>query len=75
MSDTETDDTVQPGINPPVFYPSIVAIGLLVVFAIALPDTAGDFFSAMQAWLAATFGWFYLLCVTAFLVFCIFSCS
>lgn len=71
MSDTETDDTVQPGINPPVFYPSIVAIGLLVVFAIALPDTAGDFFSAMQAWLAATFGWFYLLCVTAFLVFCI----
>ena len=62
---------VQPGINPPVFYPAVVLIGLLVVFGALFPDAAGAFFSAMQSWLVETFGWFYLFCVTAFLVFAI----
>tara|TARA_B100002049_G_scaffold58119_2_gene41687 strand:+ start:1469 stop:1750 length:282 start_codon:yes stop_codon:yes gene_type:complete len=62
---------VQPGINPPVFYPAVVLIGLLVVFGALFPDAAGAFFSAMQSWLVETFGWFYLFGVTAFLVFAI----
>lgn len=68
MSDSET---TKAGINPPVFYPAVVMIGILLVFGASFPEAAGNFFEAVQAWLLATFGWFYLICVTSFLVFAI----
>lgn len=68
MDDSET---VKAGINPPVFYPAVVLIAILLVFGAAFPEATGSFFETLQAWLLATFGWFYLICVTAFLVFAI----
>ena len=68
MSDTQPRKA---GINPPVFFPSVVVVGLLVIFAAAIPDTANAFFSSMQSWLIDTFGWLYLAAVGIYLIFCI----
>ncbi|MGN8157531.1 BCCT family transporter [Salinisphaera sp. RV14] len=66
-------DTIQTkaGINPPVFFPSVVVVGLLVIFAAAVPETANRFFGAVQSWLIGKFGWLYLASVGVYLVFCI----
>ena len=68
MSDSEP---VKAGINPPVFFPSVVLIGVLVVFGALFPDMANSFFSGMQSWLIDTFGWLYLGAVGVYLIFCI----
>lgn len=71
MSDNESEDHIKAGINPPIFYPAVILIGALVIVGVLAPEQSGQFFSAMQSWLTATFGWFYLICVTAFLIFSI----
>ncbi|ROO26662.1 choline transporter [Salinisphaera orenii MK-B5] len=68
MSD---DQPTKAGINPPVFYPSVIVIGILVVFGALMPDVANSFFSGMQSWLIETFGWLYLSAVGVYLIFCI----
>jgi choline/glycine/proline betaine transport protein len=55
--------------NPVVFFGSGALILLFVLFSALLPDTAGTLFSATQAWIVDTFGWFYLLAVAVFLLF------
>ena len=69
MSDTEPQKA---GINPPVFFPSVIVVSLLVLFAAIMPEQANTVFSATQSWLINTFGWFYLASVGFYLVFCIF---
>ena len=56
-------------IHPPVFLGSAALILALVIFAVSAPDFAGDVFADVQNWIVDTFGWFYLLAVTAFLIF------
>jgi choline/glycine/proline betaine transport protein len=68
MSDSEP---VKAGINPPVFFPSVAVIAVLVIFGAVFPDMANSFFSGMQSWLIDTFGWLYLGAVGIYLVFCI----
>lgn len=68
MSDTEPQKA---GINPPVFFPSVIVVSLLVLFAAIVPEQANVVFSAVQSWLIDTFGWFYLAAVGVYLVFCI----
>ncbi|MES1928752.1 choline/carnitine/betaine transporter [Salinisphaera dokdonensis CL-ES53] len=68
MSDSEP---VKAGINPPVFFPSVILIGALVVFGAFFPDAANSVFSGMQSWLIKTFGWLYLGAVGVYLIFCI----
>ncbi|RJS92940.1 choline BCCT transporter BetT [Salinisphaera sp. Q1T1-3] len=68
MSDTENS---RAGINPPVFFPSVIVVGLLVIFAASMPDFANKVFSAVQSWLIDTFGWLYLAAVGVYLIFCI----
>lgn len=63
---------VASGIFPPVFYPAAGLIILLVVITIFMGSNAGKVFSAMQAWLAQSMGWVYMLAVTGFLVFCLY---
>lgn len=70
MSETETQPT-EAGINPPVFFPSVIVVALLVVFAAGWPEIANQFFSAVQSWLIGTFGWLYLAAVGVYLVFCV----
>jgi choline/glycine/proline betaine transport protein len=56
-------------IHPPVFLGSSILILALVVFAASVPEYAGEVFSAVQTWIVDTFGWFYLLAVSTFLIF------
>ena len=61
-------------INPPVFYGSVIVIGLFLVVGIAIPGQAGAFFGAVQASILGAFGWFYLLSVGIFLASVLLLC-
>lgn len=65
---TENNHPKIAGINPPVFYPSAGLIVLFVLFTILMPETAGQWFGSLQAWIIDTFGWFYLLSMGIFLI-------
>lgn len=57
------------GITPWVFYPSAVIIVGFVIFAMALPDTAGDFFTSVNGSIVGALGWYYILAVAIFVAF------
>ncbi len=56
-------------IEPAVFVPSAVIIIGLVALISLFPDRAGAILAAMQDWITANAGWFYISTVTAFLAF------
>jgi len=62
----------QPTINPPVFFGSAALILALVIGTAVDPSGAGKVFADVQSWIVDTFGWFYLLSVAIFLIFCMF---
>lgn len=53
----------------PVFYPSVVIIVLLVIFAIAMPEVMGETFNGVKGFIADKFGWLYMLSVGIFTFF------
>ena len=57
-------------IHPPVFFGSVLLISAFVIFGAGWPDVAGSLFAHVQDRVVDTFGWFYLLVVTGFLLFC-----
>ncbi|MFW6092415.1 MAG: BCCT family transporter [Pseudomonadota bacterium] len=69
--DSESNSNSGPGasIHAPVFLGSAALILAFVMFGAAMPEFAGEVFGSVQAWVVDTFGWFYLLVVTGFLVF------
>lgn len=58
-------------INPPVFFGSGILILIIVAYAVFMPDAASQVFSKVQSVIVKEFGWFYLLAVAVFLVFCV----
>lgn len=58
-------------INPTVFFGSALLILAFVIFGAAFPHTAEQLFSHIQSYIVDSFGWFYLLAVAAFLIFCV----
>lgn len=54
------------GIAPAVFWPAMVAILAVAIFAIVLPDAAGKTFNSVQNWIVANLGWYYMLVVGGF---------
>lgn len=68
MADTSTPKS---SINPPVFYSSAIVIIAFVLFAVLAPDQAGAIFGSVQSWITNTMGWFYLLSMGIFLIFCL----
>jgi choline/glycine/proline betaine transport protein len=56
-------------ISPPVFAISAVLTLSFVLFAAIFTGPAGTLFSAMQAWIVASAGWFYVLAVAGFMIF------
>ncbi len=60
------------GINPFVFYISIVVIGLFLFFGVFFTEITGEVFDTVQNFIVTTFGWFYILAVAFFFVFVIF---
>lgn len=61
-------------INPPVFYGSIIVIGLFLAIGVILPGQAGSLFGAVQTYILGAFGWFYLLSVGIFLAAVLLLC-
>jgi len=59
-------------INPPVFVSAAVLILALVLFTVAMPETAQTLFQEIQRWIIANVSWFYILTVAIILVSVVF---
>jgi choline/glycine/proline betaine transport protein len=59
-------------VNPPVFFVSAALILAFAFYGAVFSDQAGRTFDAVQAWVVAQFGWFYIAAVAGFLVFVLF---
>ncbi|WP_067710375.1 MULTISPECIES: choline transporter [unclassified Erwinia] len=59
----------QDRINPVVFYTSAALILLFSVTTILFTDFADRWINKTLAWVSATFGWYYLLAATVYIVF------
>lgn len=60
---------VQRSLQPVVFAGSAALTLAFVLFGALAPDAAGATFGAVQGWITAELGWFYLLAVAVFLLF------
>lgn len=56
----------------PVFYPSVIIIATLVIFAVMVPQVAGEVFNGVKGFIADKFGWLYMLSVAIFSLFAVF---
>ncbi|WP_449278860.1 BCCT family transporter [Leucobacter sp. GX24907] len=54
-------------IAPGVFWPSLLVIVGVTLFAFFIPDAAGEVFGAVQGWIVENLGWYYMLTVAAFI--------
>jgi choline/glycine/proline betaine transport protein len=71
MSVPETEEPRSPRIqiSPPVFILSALLTLGLVLFAAIFTEPAARVFSAIQVWIVASAGWFYVLSVAGFMIF------
>ena len=53
----------------PVFAPAVIVALFLVIGTVSNPDLAGRVFDELLAYITRTFGWFYMLAVSLFLIF------
>lgn len=60
------------GLLPPVFYPAAGLITALVAVTVIAGEDAETLFATIQNWVTSTMGWFYMLSVAGFLVFCVY---
>jgi len=65
MSDDSRPDAP---INPPVFYGSVVALGLVLGASAIAPEFAGSLFAGIQNAIVANASWYYVLVVAIILV-------
>lgn len=65
---THPDNTVRCTLSAPVFVPGMLSILLLLGFCVLWPSLAEQAFDSAQAWISASFGWYYVLAASAFLV-------
>ncbi|KMV28897.1 choline transporter [Photobacterium swingsii] len=66
----------QKDINKPVFFISLVIIALLSFVGVLWPDSAQNYFGAIQKWFVTQASWLYILSVAIFLIFLVFvMCS
>ncbi|GAA4827575.1 BCCT family transporter [Garicola koreensis] len=56
-------------ITPSVFWPSLIIVGAFAIFGIFFPEAADTALLSAQGWIVATFGWWYMLVIAAFIVF------
>ncbi|BDM65082.1 choline transporter [Shewanella sp. NFH-SH190041] len=59
-------------INPPVFFPSVILIALLVIIGAVWPEQAQQVFKSIQSWMEHKAGWLYILGVAIFMLFVLF---
>lgn len=66
------EESARMKVNPPVFFVSAGLILAFAVFGAVFAEEAGRLFTAVQAFIVADFGWFYVAAVAGFLVFVLF---
>lgn len=59
-------------LNPVVFFGSAALILALSLWAMIAPDSAGAVIGGVVGWISSSFGWYYFLAATIFVVFVIF---
>ncbi|MBJ7357801.1 choline BCCT transporter BetT [Nocardioides sp.] len=79
MTATRTDPVVQrgrwafltdgPPVRKPVFYPALLGVVAMAIWAIVAPDQAEEVLGETVVRVVEWFGWFYILLTTAVLVF------
>ena len=57
--------------NPVVFTTSVALIGLFLLVGVTATPTLGDVFDRLQSTIASNLDWYYILVVSAFLVFAV----
>ncbi|WP_336650864.1 MULTISPECIES: BCCT family transporter [unclassified Leucobacter] len=55
-------------ISPRVFWPALIVILLVSLFAIVAPALADNVFTAVQSWIVENLGWYYMIIVAVFIV-------
>ncbi|MEG1202158.1 MAG: BCCT family transporter, partial [Comamonas sp.] len=56
----------------PVVVPALIVLGALLLFCALAPQAADAMFNGAQKWVVMQFDWFYIVAVTAFLLFLVF---
>lgn len=56
-------------IAPSVFWPALIIVAAFALFGILAPESASSVLSTAQGWIVSTFGWWYMLVISAFIVF------
>ncbi|MGB6105301.1 MAG: choline BCCT transporter BetT [Pusillimonas sp.] len=59
-------------LHPPVFFTSAIFTLIIVIFTIAMPETAESAFDATQSWILDNASWFYILVVAIILLSVVF---
>jgi len=59
-------------INPPIFWISFLAIVFFVVASLLYLDTVNQFFRDVRAFIAGSFGWYYILIVNILCLICLY---
>ncbi len=59
-------------VDKTIFYISAIICLIFVAWTIALPESANKVFNAALNFFTSNFGWSYFICVSLFLLFCIF---
>lgn len=55
-------------ISPRVFWPALLVILFVSIFAIVAPNTSARLFGETQNWIVANLGWYYMIIVAVFIV-------
>src|SRR5690625_5552120 len=58
--------------SPRVFYPAIIVLALTAAITIIFPDASGQALLGAQQWIVDTLGWYYILFMFGFIIFCLF---
>lgn len=61
-------------IAPAVFWPSLIVVLAFALFGIFAPDAADTVLTTTQNWIVSTFGWWYMLAISGFIVFVLVIC-
>ncbi|MBM7836879.1 glycine betaine transporter [Alkalihalobacillus xiaoxiensis] len=56
----------------PVFYWAVGILSLVIISGVAIPNLFETVTSNVQAFISSTFGWYYLIAVTFFMIVCLF---
>ncbi len=55
-----------------VFWITLALVAIAVIFGVAAPENFKIITEEVQSWITNTFGWYYLIVVSVFVIFCIF---